>query len=161
MIYIIKQVACHPFNNDILILQENGDRVYSLKATGFILCRLLIPNFSVQDKSGTEIIVAQRAKVLKRNKHFFIQNESIFGFVEEVSIHSYIINVQDSREYQIKLSGFSRKKWELFDSTDTIAQVFPDFKKWGWRVDLLSEKNSVYILSGLALIYSYFQDTGP
>ena len=161
MIYYINKANKLPFNRELIVLNEDESLLYLLKTTGSFFSRMFSHDFSVYDASGMEILQAERDKLLRRNRHVLVQDGFNIGIVEESNIHNYIIEFECSHQYQVKLSGFNAKKWELSGTAGPIAYIFPNFKKWGWRIEIVSDINKLSVLIGLTLIYYYFQDTGP
>jgi hypothetical protein len=158
MIYSIKKYGDHFFRNLYSISNENGVIEYTLNTTGFILNQILFPDYLIKDRSGKEIMQATKDKAIRRNRHLLIQSGKEMGVVEESTIHHYIIKIQNSDLYELQLSGLGSDKWQVISNNEPIAKIRADWKKWGWRVDLSSVNNMLFLLVGLALIYNYFQD---
>lgn len=105
MTYLIKQAAWHPFNNDILILQEDGRLIYTLKATGFLIYRFLFPNFSILDQSSFELMQAARNKSLLHKSHALTHEKKSMGFVEQKSLRNYLISSNSTGDYHVHVAG--------------------------------------------------------
>ena len=170
MIYYIKNrndSIINFFNNNIDVLNEDEAPIYTLNATGFLLRRIFLPHFSIQDTSGKEVLKAKSDNDFFYRKHYLFQGNRSKGFVTELSFNHYRIVLGRYNLYEIELNSSFKRKFNLAGPESITAEVTREllnwsskarFLKWKWHVELFDNREELLVLSSLALMYSYYSN---